>query len=249
MNAKNECPVHIVDLIGSDEAAVLSENTGISFSDTVTDGICVIFDEDGVSLSGFGLTYKGDFTSLLRRVNNGKLNHEMLVHASKTKTPHPTAIDATAGMGEDSFLLAAYGYNVIMFEQNPVIACLLADALKRARSNKDTAYIADRMRLVNGSSIELMASYAENPDVVYLDPMFPERRKSGLIGKKLQLLQKLEQPCIDESALLDAAIGIRPKKIIIKRPLKGGYLADRKPSYTNEGKAIRYDCFVFPENL
>ena len=28
-------------------------------------------------------------------------------------------------------------------------------------------------------------------DVIYLDPMFPKRQKSGLINKKLQLIQKL----------------------------------------------------------
>ena len=37
---------------------------------------------------------------------------------------------------------------------------------------------------------------------------------------------------------------MHPKKIIIKRPLNGAPLADRKPSYTVKGKAIRYDVVV-----
>ena len=78
-----------------------------------------------------------------------------------------------------------------------------------------------------------------------LDPMFPERQKSALIKKKFQLLQKLESPCSNEEQLLEAAIAAQSKRIVIKRPLKGPYLADKKPSYSLEGKAIRYDCMVF----
>ncbi len=231
------------------DAERLAEKLSVPVSENEADGLNVVFSRCGVSLSGYGLTYSGDFSSLLRRVGNGKLSHEMLVHAAKTKTENPSAFDAAAGMGEDSFLLAAYGYDVTLFEKDPVIACLLRDALDRAANNAETRDIVGRMHLVEGSSIELLPSYASNPDLVYLDPMFPERHKSGLINKKLQLIQKLEQPCVNEAELLDAAINVKPKKIIIKRPLKGAFLAGRKPNYSNEGKAIRYDCFVFPENF
>lgn len=43
-----------------------------------------------------------------------------------------------------------------------------------------------------------------------------------------------------------AAIAASPRKIVIKRPLKGPYLADIKPDYSLVGKAIRYDCFLAP---
>ena len=76
--------------------------------------------------------------------------------------------------------------------------------------------------------------------------MFPERTKSGLVKKKFQLLHRLEAPADDEEALLAAAIAARPQRIVIKRPLKGPYLAGRKPSYTLSGKKIRYDCIALP---
>jgi DNA-3-methyladenine glycosylase I len=83
------------------------------------------------------------------------------------------------------------------------------------------------------------------PDVVLLDPMFPVRQKSGLIKKKFQLLQKLEQPSADEEAeLLQAALAASPRRIVIKRPLKGPYLAGRQPDYSLCGTAIRYDCIL-----
>ena len=86
----------------------------------------------------------------------------------------------------------------------------------------------------------------QQPDLIYLDPMFPARQKSGLIVKKLQLIQKLEQPCFQEEELLLAAQSMHPQKIIVKRPLKGAFLAGRKPNYSIKGKAIRYDVFYTP---
>ena len=98
------------------------------------------------------------------------------------------------------------------------------------------------------SAMRAMAGSNEPPDIVLLDPMFPERRKSALVKKKFQLLQQLESPCegADEGELLEAAEAAGPRRIIIKRPLKGPYLAGRRPGYSITGKAVRYDCIVIP---
>lgn len=118
------------------------------------------------------------------------------------------------------------------------------DALRRAKKNMILKDIAARMKLVEGNSVECMAKLLDPVDVIYLDPMFPARQKSSLINKKLQLIQKLEPPCSEETDLFDAAIQAGPDKIIVKRPLKSEFLAGRKPSYTLNGKAIRYDCYT-----
>lgn len=206
--------------------------------------LTVMFDAKGVSLTGYGLTYQGDFENMLHRVTNGRLSHEMLVRAAKSDGENLKAIDATAGMGEDGFLLAAYGYEVTLYEQNPVIAALLKDALRRAKKHMVLKDIAARMKLIEGNSVECLAKQLDSVDVIYLDPMFPARQKSSLINKKLQLIQKLEPPCSEETDLFDAAIKANPEKIIVKRPLKSEFLAGRKPSYTLNGKAIRYDCYT-----
>ncbi len=82
------------------------------------------------------------------------------------------------------------------------------------------------------------------PNIVLLDPMFPERSGSSQVRKKFQLIHCIEQPCDEEEELLDAAFAAAPRKILVKRPLKGAYLAGRTPSYSIRGKAVRYDCFV-----
>ena len=206
---------------------------------------------DGLTLTDGRLSMRGDFRDLARRLSKQNLAKELLVRAAGGRSfrpgesgPHPLVIDATAGMGEDSFLLAAAGFTVRMYEYDPVIAALLGDALERAQQDPDLLPIAARMSLQQEDSIQALRNLSERPDVVFLDPMFPERQKSGLVKKKFQLLQQLERPCEEEEGLLLAALSAAPRRIVIKRPLKGPYLAGRKPDYSLMGKAIRYDCLV-----
>lgn len=207
---------------------------------------------DGLSLEGNGQSLRGDFTKLEKRLQYHNLTHELLVKAAKIKGRTQLQIlDATAGMGEDSLLLAAAGHQVILCEQDPVIAALLEDTMQRALQEPTLQDIVSRMQLLRGDSIGILQAMAEDaseaavhPDVVYLDPMFPERQKSGLIKKKFQLLHFLEAPAENEAALLQAAQAVHPSRIVVKRPAKGPYLAGRKPSYSLDGKAIRYDCYV-----
>lgn len=204
--------------------------------------------ENGLALISDGQELRGDFTRMLPRLKANNLSQELLVRAAKIKDPAGplTAIDGTAGLGDDSLLLAAAGFHVKMFERNPVIYQLLCDTIKRAAEIPELAPIVSRMELVHGDSIEAMKHLEEAPDVILLDPMFPERQKSALVKKKLQIIQKLENPCDDEIDLIRTAIEAKPKKLIIKRPPKGPYLAGLKPDYSTEGKAVRFDCFVSP---
>ncbi|SET13097.1 16S rRNA (guanine1516-N2)-methyltransferase [Pseudobutyrivibrio sp. C4] len=205
---------------------------------------------EGLTLTDGELSIMVDFREMLPRLKQSNLQREMLVKAARIKgQPMPqTLIDATAGFGEDSLILAAAGFQVQLYEFDEVIAVLLKDGMERALEIPELKDAVGRMKLVCGDSTEGMRKLDFKPDIVLLDPMFPARQKSALIKKKFQLIQRLESPCSTEEQLLDAAVAADPKRIVIKRPLKGPYLADRKPSYSLEGKAIRYDCFVFARN-
>ena len=215
-------------------------------SDGPEDGLTLRLDREGLALCCDGQELRGDFSHLLPRLKG--LSGEFLVRAAKIKNAdHPlTAIDATAGLGEDSFFLAAAGFQVTLYERNPVIYALLCDALERASHDPRLAEITGRMTAVHGNSTLAMAKADPAPDVVLLDPMFPARQKSALVKKKLQMIQKLEFPCLDEAALIRAAMEAKPKKLIIKRPPKGPHLAGIKPDHSVEGKAVRFDCIVSP---
>ena len=201
----------------------------------------------GLALAGGGMELTCDLARLLPRLRPDRLGRELLVRAARVRgVAAPTAVDATAGLGEDSLLLAAAGFTVTMYEKDPVIAALLQDALDRAANEPQLSAIVERMTLVEGDSVAALRAMGAAPDVVFLDPMFPERTKSAAVKKKFQLLHRLERPCEDERELLDAALAAGPRKVVIKRPPKGPCLAGVKPSHAVAGKAVRYDVIVPP---
>lgn len=218
------------------------------FDTGVQSDVTLQLDEDGLALISDGQMLRGDFTRMLPRLKQNNLSQELLVRTAKIKEPNGPllAIDATAGMGEDSLLLAAAGFHVEMYERNPVIFELLSDAQRRAAEIPELKDIVARMHVHNEDSMEAMKHFETTPDVILLDPMFPERQKSSLVKKKLQVIQKLEMPCTDEKELVLTAMQARPKKLIVKRPPKGPYLAGIKPDFSNGGKAVRFDCIVSP---
>lgn len=211
---------------------------------------------EGLTLTDGAMELRADFARMLPRLKQGRLQQELLVKAARAKgVERPWAIDATAGFGEDSLLLAVAGFRVDLYEQDCVIAALLQDALDRAADELVLADAVARMRLHAGedsiAGLHQTAASIEQgelaaPDVVYLDPMFPERTKSAAVKKKFQLLHHLEQPCADEETLVEAALAVHPRKVVIKRPVKGPLLAGMKPSYQLAGKAVRYDVLVPP---
>lgn len=214
---------------------------------TLPEGLELRRDERGLTLVGAGMELRADLAGMALRLRPGALSRELLVRAARVRgVEAPTAVDATAGLGEDALLLAAAGFSVTLFEKDPAIAALLRDALERAAAVPELAGVVGRMRLEETDSVAALRELHQPPDVVYLDPMFPERRKSAAVRKKFQLLHLLERPCEDESALLDAALAAGPRKVVIKRPPKGPHLAGARPSYALTGKAVRYDVIVPP---
>lgn len=203
--------------------------------------------DEGLELVGDGMVLRADFARMLPRLRPDRLARELLVRAARVRgAESPTVVDATAGLGEDSLLLAAAGFAVTMFERDSAIAALLRDALERAADEPQLAGIVERMTLVEGDSVAGLRELSVPPDVVFLDPMFPERTKSAAVKKKFQLLHHLERPCEDEEGLLAAALSARPRKVVVKRPPKGPWLAGVKPSHSLAGKAVRYDVIVPP---
>ena len=203
----------------------------------------------GLTLVGDNMELRCDFEEMLPRIKPGRLQQELLVKAAKVKgAQSPTAIDCTAGLGQDSFLLAAAGFTVRMFERDETIAALLEDGLSRAGNNPVVSGVAKRMSLERSDSLQYLAALVKSddvpPDVIYLDPMFPARQKSAAVKKKFQLIHHLEAPCQNEGALLAAAISAGPRKVVVKRPAKGPHLAGVKPSHSLAGKAVRYDVII-----
>ncbi|EEG06687.1 class I SAM-dependent methyltransferase [Pseudogulbenkiania ferrooxidans] len=162
----------------------------------------------------------------------------------------PRVVDATAGLGGDSFVLASLGCEVTLLERSPVAAALLFDALERASVDLDTMDIARRMTLVHADAIQWLAAQAERPEaerpqVVFVDPMFPDTDKKSAAAKKgMQAFQQVIGDDLDSAALLQAAIAAATVRVVVKRPQRGPVIEGVKPSAVLEGKSTRFDLYV-----
>jgi 16S rRNA (guanine1516-N2)-methyltransferase len=163
---------------------------------------------------------------------------------------HPSVFDATAGLGGDAFVLACLGCHVTMMERSPVAFALLQDGLARARrfaesEDAELAIILSRMQLLPGNSIDyLRVQPTEVADVIYLDPMFPERRKAAAVKKEMQAFHTVVGEDADTQALLQAALPKARYRLAVKRPRHAPAISGTTVTYTLEGKSSRYDIYA-----
>lgn len=173
------------------------------------------------------------------RLGADRVRHERLVRAVGKISDNGVLIDATAGLGRDAALLARAGWQVTMLERQPVLQALLADGL--ARSGE----LAGQMALVSEDSVAWLSQHPRVAEVVYLDPMFPERDKSAAIKKELLWLQWLcgADSAAAEAWLLEAALTAARRRVVVKRPLRAPPLAGHAPASSLTGKTVRFDIY------
>lgn len=158
----------------------------------------------------------------------------------------PSVLDATAGLGRDGFVLASLGCDVKLLERNPVVAALLEDGLQRGYADAEIGeWLKQRLQRIDfvGSITELPEQSCQ-PDVVYLDPMFPHRQSSALVKKEMRVFQHLVGDDIDADELLPAAMALANKKVVVKRPDYAPFLANKKPSHQIKTKKNRFDVYA-----
>jgi 16S rRNA (guanine1516-N2)-methyltransferase len=158
-------------------------------------------------------------------------------------------LDATAGLGRDAFVLASLGCVVDMIERSPVVAALLQDGLNRASSDGELgSWVPSQMRLFQGVAASLLKNWqdtnATRPDVVYLDPMFPHRKKNAAVKKEMRLFQQLLGPDEDADLMLEPALALAKNRVVVKRPTGAPFLAGKKPQIEMLGKANRFDVYL-----
>ncbi len=159
----------------------------------------------------------------------------------------PRVLDATAGLGKDAFVMACLGCPLTLVERSPLVAELVADAIRRAADDKEFQHLLQTgFNLVNADAIEYLKNMDEpqRPDVVYLDPMYPQRKKSALVKKNMQLLQQLLGQDEDTGQLLQEALRHARKRVVVKRPKGADPIAGFKPTTCVESKKTRYDVYV-----
>jgi 16S rRNA (guanine1516-N2)-methyltransferase len=181
------------------------------------------------------------------RAQHATLRKEALARAIGMKPQdHPLIIDATAGLGRDSFILAVLGFTVIMLERSPLIYPLLQDGLDRLRADGHFTSVAERLQLIQADAIEWLPIFSQQtpPDVIYLDPMFPERKKTAASKKDMTQLQHLLGQAQDEEQLFLAALACAARRVVVKRPRLAANMANRTPNFSLSGKSSRFDVYM-----
>lgn len=184
-----------------------------------------------------------------RRLYGGGKSQAVAKAVGVRERVRPCIADLTGGLGADAFVLASLGCRVTVVERHPVIAALLADGLARAveaaRRDPALADITGRISYFIADGHEWLASLtdAERPDVIYLDPMFPERRKSAQVNKTMQVFQHLVGADADADELLPKSLAVARYRVAVKRPAGAPWLGNEKPGLVMEGKSVRYDVY------
>lgn len=153
-------------------------------------------------------------------------------------------VDATAGLGEDAFLLAWKGCQVTAIERSPIVAALLEDGLRRAGGVPELREAAARVHLLVSDARAYLRSLpeVEHPDVVYLDPMFPHRRKAALVKKEMRIVRGIVGDDPDADELLEAARAAARRHVVVKRMRLAPELGSGV-GRSYRGKSTRFDVY------
>ncbi|WP_218951639.1 MULTISPECIES: class I SAM-dependent methyltransferase [Acinetobacter] len=214
--------------------------------------LCV--DENGLWLCAHGMKMQPDWQAETGRLKRASLKSEMIARACHL-AEKPSLIDATAGLGHDSLLMAHLGAQVTLVERHPILFTLLEDTHTRAQSDAFLSQVVSRIQLVFSDSADYLKQQAEQHrtvDVVYLDPMFPQRdqnqqavKKQAQVKKQMQLLHML-LPEDGEMDLGDNLLELAQKiakRVVVKRPRLAVFLAEKEPHHQWQGDACRFDAY------
>lgn len=231
--------------------------------------ILLLDEKNKLSWLSDGLSVAPEWDKLQRRVVSAGRKSELLLQAAKI-TAGSTVIDATAGFGHDSLILASTGAQVIMLEEQPLIALLLLAEQQRMRALPNWQKLMRRLQIINTDALSYFESmdFADSSngstadshqtiDVIYLDPMFPEDSyqdsktgKGAKVGKHMQALHQLARPPTleEESQLLQSAQAIVSQgagqgRVVVKRPQLAPLLANQQPSESWHNEAVRFDGY------
>lgn len=177
--------------------------------------------------------------SLVRALGLHKLN--------QTQRQATHVIDATAGLGQDGWIIACQGCKTTLLEESPLVAAMLQQAIEHARGEPALASIANNVEVINIRSQDYFShSNSAQADIIYLDPMFPAKKKLAKVKKGMQFLQAL-LPDSDNTNLLQHALNAATSRVVVKRPTGAAVIAGTEnwngQLTTVETDATRFDIY------
>ncbi|MFT6309680.1 MAG: 16S rRNA (guanine1516-N2)-methyltransferase [Porticoccus sp.] len=241
----------------ADAAKGLAQTTGLPVkkgTDLKFESVpfCLCVNDLGISLRQSGKKAPGpvrvDFLAgkTKHRMNYGGGRGQLLSKAiGVNKRAGLKVLDATAGLGQDSFVLATLGCDMTLIERSPVVAALLRDGIERGLQGDDeVAAVLGRMNLVCADSIDYLQQLAEPVDVIYLDPMYPHTDKTAKVKKEMAVFREIVGQDLDNEKLLAEALEKAIYRVVVKRPRLGAKISSTKPTLQLMGKSSRFDIYT-----
>ena len=220
----------------------------------------LVVDEQGLSLQATGKKAPGpilvDFAhganAHRRQFGGGK--GQMIAKALGIKGAfRPHVLDVTAGLGQDGFVLATLGCEMTWVERSPIVYQLLSDGVSRAALIADPSLqeIMHRIHLHHAHSVDYLQALTSPVDVIYLDPMFPERKSKAEVNKSMKAFHSLVGEDNDAGELLAEALTKAMYRVVVKRPRKAPTISEQfpllalpEPNVVYEGKSTRFDVYT-----
>ncbi len=165
------------------------------------------------------------------------------VGLNRNKNLH--VLDVTGGYAGDAFVLATQGAILTVVERSAVLFALIHDGMIRAKIDSDVRPIVQRMRIYCQDSIDYLQRLTPVtiPDVIYIDPMYPQKQKSAAANAKMQLLHLLIGPDTNANSLLELAVKNAKKRVVVKRPKTAPSLSEHNLVGEVSSKNTRYDIY------
>jgi len=161
----------------------------------------------------------------------------------------PSILDTTAGLAGDAFVLATLGCPITLIERSPILFALIENAVERASlSDQFQTIIKQGFHIINCDANKYITEQLKinnnAPDVIYIDPMYPHRKKSALVKKDMQILQRLHGKDNNAAELLDNALLYAKKRVVVKRPVLAETVSEKVPNTCIKSKKTRYDIYT-----
>lgn len=145
-------------------------------------------------------------------------------------------LDLSAGLGIDAIFLSQLGFEVTAVERNPLIFLALEHAASKLSDNF-------KIKFIFGTAQNFLERNSDSFDVIYFDPMFPEKTKSALPRQEMVFFRHLVGADLDADEVVQQAVcrkGV--SRVVVKRPMKARTLY-KKPESQIEGKLVRFDIY------
>ena len=177
----------------------------------------------------------------------GKFNTRIKQHQSETllkkavgwqSSVQKHILDATGGLGHDSFILALLGQKITLSEKNTGLCILIEEALNNLPNLSYFNDAKNNISVINNDSRAFLSS-AENFDVIYVDPMFNSKKKLKRT-KQMQFLDNYLEEYDDPSVEFYKS---NFKRLVIKKELRAAPSIKDCSAISFKGSSVRYDVY------